>query len=160
MKIKIEPMYLTMLGLDESSETALLKAHLPRAKKIATATNLLNLLGQHHGTARTLTNEDGSLHSTSSDRWFDCDPNRTAHHPHPDFSSNPTARPTLESEVGILSQEMVHGLNGYVCSYQRIRLYIPLDPSTKVTAVCSAGGGVYPDRAVPTAVYRVEIETV
>ena len=160
MKIKIEPMYLTMLGLDESSETALLKAHLPRARKIATATNLLNLLGQHHGTARILNREDGTLHSTSSDRWLDCDPNRADPHLHPDFSRNSTARPTLESAVGIMSQEAVHAFGGHALSYQRIRLYIPLDPSNKVTAICTADAGVFPDRAVPTAVYRVEIETV
>lgn len=162
MKIKIEPVTLTMLSIDHTSETALLKSHLPRARKIANASNLLNLLGQHYGTCRSVMTYDPALVMSCADRWLDCNQARVEVHPHPCFRYNADARPLLDSTVGILTVEDTHSLNTDTnsrVSYRRILLYIPLDPTNEVGVYCSAESGTFPDRAVPTLIYRVEIQT-
>ena len=150
MKIRIEPHYISQMpGLDNASERALLKAHLPRARKIATAQNLVGLLAQHSGTARI--NGD----SMTTDRWFDVDPARGSHiHP----VSAPPQPLELTSPIGILTQEMtIRAQSTNPFSYQSIKVYIPLDPE-KIASVAYNGTAMYATWGDPMLVYSVEID--
>ena len=150
MKIRIEPQYISQMpGLDNASERALLKAHLPRARKIASAQTLVGLLAQHAGTARAA----GDLAKT--DRWFDVDPARCSH-PHP--VSAPPQPVELTSPIGILTQEMTISPTSYSPhSYQCIKVYIPLDPE-KIASVAYNGTAMYATWNDPMLVYSVEID--
>lgn len=150
MKIRIEPHYISnMPSLDTASERALLKAHLPRARKIATAQNLVALLAQHHGTARVCSD------NYRADRWFDVDPARVAMiHP----TSNTPAPVTLTSPIGILTQEMTLRMGSVdPYSYQSIKVYIPLDPE-KIATVAYNGTAMYATYGDPMLVYEIEID--
>ncbi len=152
MKIKIEPAFVTLLNLDTATESAIMKQHLPRAKKIATATNLLTLLGQRYGSAESV-NHAGSTAMTSN-RWLDIDPNRSTPQPHiTEKNSN-----SMTSEVGILTSEItVNADVTYALCYQHIRVYIPLDPAHSVT-IWKGVTGTYPERTHPCICFSVEIQ--
>ena len=138
-----------MPSLDTASERALLKAHLPRARKIATANNLVALLAQHHGTARVTGD------SYRADRWFDADPTRTEPvHP----VSAPPVPVALTSPIGILTQETTLRM-GFPdpFSYQSITVYIPLDPE-KSASVTYNGTAMFATWGDPMLVYSIEID--
>ena len=151
MKIKLTPTILTGITLDTVTESAVMKANLPRAKKIATATNLLTLLAQHHGTARN----EGS--GSATDRWFDCTPGADTFI----IDSNcldTGSTPYLKSSTGILTVESnVNSNSTYKNAYQNIRVYIPLSP-TDTVRLGWGRYGFYADTFTPCAVYLVEID--
>jgi hypothetical protein len=150
MKIRIEPHYISnMPSLDTASERALLKAHLPRAKKIATAQNLVALLAQHNGTARVTGD------NYRADRWFDVDPTRTSQiHP----VSAPPEPVALTSPIGILTQELTLRMSSTdPFSYQSIKVYIPLDPE-KIASVAYNGTAIYATWGDPMLVYSIEVD--
>lgn len=154
MKIKITEAFLINLCLDTATQTAVMKSNLARAKKLATANNLLGLLSQRYGTARV--NGSGDTAGASTDRWFDCAP-----HAIPSIiDSNCLAEgisPTMTSAVGILVVESnVHPTTQYQHAYQTISLYIPLDPNDSVT-IQWGKYGYYVNCSRPVAVYHVEV---
>jgi hypothetical protein len=150
MKIKITPHFLTGIALDSVTESAVMKSNLPRARKIATATNLLSLLAQHYGTARP----DGK--GTATDRWLDCTPGAEAFI----IDSNcldTGVTPYLKSDTGILTVEShVYANSEYKNAYQHIRLHIPLNPADTVRLGWGKYG-YFADYGTPCAVYLIEI---
>ena len=155
MKIKITPTFLVNLTLDTATETAVMKSNIARAKKLATAQNLLGLLSQHYGTARTL--GSGDTAGASTDRWFDCAP-----HALPTIIDsnclNEGIHPTLTSIAGILTVESnVSPNSSYRHAYQNMRLYIPLDPNDSVT-IQWGKYGYYVNCSRPIAVYNIEVD--
>jgi hypothetical protein len=151
MKIKLTPVYVTVLNLDTASEGAIMKQHLPRARKIASASNLLTLLAQHYGTARTFTGTT----SHCSDRWLDCDSTRAEPQQNPCVPNSGVA---LTSPIGILTQEITINAEAvYPICYQIIKLFIPLDPEKSVECIHGTHGA-YPARIDPCIVYSVEID--
>lgn len=153
MKIKIDPGFVTLLNLDTATEGAIMKQHLPRARKIASASNLLALLGQRYGSAESGNTAGGQ--SMSTNRWFDCNPNRTTPRPH---ITDKNSAAGITSELGILTSEItVNADVTYPLAYQHIRVYIPLDPEKSVTVYHGASGS-YPARIDPCICYLVEID--
>ena len=151
MKITLTPTFLTGITLDTVTESAVMKANLPRARKLATATNLLSLLSQHHGTARNY----GS--GTATDRWFDCTPGAETFL----IDSNcldTGSTPYLKSDTGILTVESnVNADATYKNAYQNIRLHIPLSP-TDTVRLGWGRYGYFADYSTPCAVYLIEID--
>ena len=118
MKIEITPLYIANMALDTKTECAGLRAHLPRARKVANATALLSLLGQHYGTARA---ENDSAYTN---RWFDCDKSNTTVQP----NSKVNDPVYLNSTVGVITQEITVSHSGdYALAWSHIRVYLPLD---------------------------------
>lgn len=150
MKINITPHFLTGIALDEVTTATIMKSNLPRARKLATATNLLSLLAQHYGTARTEGN------GTATDRWFDCTPGAESFI----IDSNcldTGVTPYLKSDTGILTVESnVNATAAYKNAYQNIRLHIPLNPSDTVRLGWGKYG-YYSDYSTPCAVYLIEL---
>ena len=153
MKIKIEPAFVTMLNLDTATEGAIMKQHLPRARKIASASNLLALLGQRYGSAESGNTAGGQ--SMSTNRWFDCDPNRQTPQPHITDKNNTAG---ITSGLGLLTSELtINAEVAYPLSYQHMRVYIPLDPEKSVT-IYPGSCGAFPARIDPCICYIVEID--
>lgn len=152
MKIILTPVYVTILNLDDASEGAIMKQHLPRARKIASSSNLLTLLGQACGTARTVTGTTARC----SDRWLDCDSTRSEPQPNPCAPADSGV--TLTSPIGVLTQEItINSEAVYPVGYQTVKLFIPLDPTNSVT-ITHGTHGAYPYRLAPCIVYAIEIE--
>lgn len=159
MKITVTPNHLAGLKLDANSENAILKANLPRAKKLANANNLLRLLSQQYGAARCQ-NPTDTKPTYNSDRWLDCTPGAIT----PVIDSNAldnNIRPMLKSETGILySENSVYALNTYKDSHQTIFVNIPVNP-TDTVSIRWGRYGFYVTECntdpAPVAVYKVEI---
>jgi len=159
MKIIVTPEHLAGLTLDTNSENAILKANLPRAKKLANANNLLRLLSQHYGAARCQNPSDENP-TYNADRWLDCTPGANT----PVIDSNAldnNIRPMLKSETGILyCEQMVFAQNKYKSAHQTIWVNIPVNPTDSVSIRWGKYGFYVTDcttTPAPVAVYKVDI---